>query len=96
MRGCSSTGPRRRTISATPSRSCVSGAERFERPYDSRELANLHELDGLAPPLLFGGAILIRGFRADLGRQAARQLTRVAGPKLVEARRTVTLASESF
>ena len=35
----------------------------------------------LASPLLFGSAI----------RQAARQLTRVAGPKLVEARRTVIL-----
>ena len=43
MRGCASTGPRRRTISATPSRSCVSRAERFKRPYDSRELANLRE-----------------------------------------------------
>ena len=35
----------------------------------------------MASPLLFGSAI----------RQAARQLTRVAGPKLVEARRTVIL-----
>ena len=43
VRGCPSTGPRRRATSATPSRSCVSGAERFERPYDSRELANLRE-----------------------------------------------------
>ena len=40
----------------------------------------------MAPPLLFGSAILIRGFRVDLGRQAARQLTRVAGQKLVKAR----------
>ena len=39
--------------------------------------------------VLFGSAILIRGFRADPGRQDARQLKRVAGPKLVEARRTV-------
>ncbi len=43
VRGCPPTGPRRRATSATPSRSCVSGAERFERPYDSRELANLRE-----------------------------------------------------
>ena len=37
--GCLSTGLRRRAISAAPSSSCVSGAERFERSYDSRELA---------------------------------------------------------
>ena len=43
MRGCPSTGRRRRTISATPSRFHVSGAEHFERPYDRRELANLRE-----------------------------------------------------
>ena len=42
--------------------------------------------DGLAPPLLFGSAI----------RQAARQLTRVAGPKLVEARRTVILGERNL
>ena len=43
MRGIPSAGLRRRTISAAPSRSCVSGAERFKRPCDSRELANLRE-----------------------------------------------------
>ena len=43
VRWCPSTGQRRRTTLATPSRSCVSVAERFERPYDSRELTNLRE-----------------------------------------------------
>ena len=43
VRWCPLTGQRRRTTLATPSRSCVSVAERFERPYDSRELTNLRE-----------------------------------------------------
>ena len=42
--------------------------------------------DGLAPPLLCGSAI----------RRAARQLTRVASPKLVEARPTVILGERNL